>query len=95
MAVSYKRLWKILIDKDMKKKDLQAQSGVSWGVVSKLSKNETVNMDSLIKICRILNATVDEVMEILPDDEKESERGTDATGGENEKPNSTIKRKKL
>ena len=69
VAVSYKRLWKILIDKDMKKKDLQKQSGVSWGVVSKLSKNETVNMESLIKICKLLNCTVDEVMEILPDEE--------------------------
>jgi DNA-binding Xre family transcriptional regulator len=69
MSVSYKRLWKILIDKDMKKKDLQIQSGVSWGVISKLSKNETVNMESLIKICRLLNCTVDEVMEILPDKE--------------------------
>jgi DNA-binding Xre family transcriptional regulator len=69
MAVSYKKLWKLLIDKDMMKKDLQKAAGVSWGVISKLSKGETVNMDSLIKICRTLNCSVDDVMEILPNDE--------------------------
>lgn len=69
MSVSYKKLWKLLIDKDMMKKDLQKASGVSWGVISKLSKGETVNMDSLIKICRTLNCSVDDVMEILPDTE--------------------------
>ena len=68
MVVSYKKLWKLLIDKDMMKKDLQKASGVSWGVIAKLSKNETVNMDSLIKICRVLNCTVDDVMDILPID---------------------------
>ena len=69
MAVSYKRLWKVLIDKDMIKKDLQKASGVSWGVIAKLSKNESVNIDSLVKICKALNCSVDDVMEILPDDE--------------------------
>ena len=69
MAVSYKRLWKLLIDRDMMKKDIQKASGVSWGVMAKLSKNETVNMDSVIKICRALNCNIEDVMEILPDDE--------------------------
>jgi DNA-binding Xre family transcriptional regulator len=66
--VSYKRLWKLLIDKDMLKKDLQREAKVSWGVVSKLSKGDTVNMESLIKICKALNCTVDDIMEILPDE---------------------------
>ena len=66
MSVSYKKLWKLLIDKDMMKKDLQKASGVSWGVMAKLSKNETVNMESLIKICRALDCGVDDVMDILP-----------------------------
>ena len=43
MDVSYKKLWKILIDKDMKKKDLQAAAGISWASVTKLSKGETVS----------------------------------------------------
>ena len=68
VSVSYKKLWKLLIDKDMMKKDLQKASGVSWGVIGKLWKNETVNMDSMIKICRALNCTVDDVIDILPID---------------------------
>ena len=48
MEVSYKKLWKILIDKDMNKKDLQAKAGISWSSVTKLSKGETVSMDVLI-----------------------------------------------
>ena len=69
MPVSYKKLWKLLIDKDMMKKDLQKASGVSWGVIAKLSKNETVNMDSLIKICRALECSVDDILDILPTEE--------------------------
>ena len=48
MEVSYKKLWKLLIDKDMKKKDLQAQAGISWTSVTKLSKGENVSMEVLI-----------------------------------------------
>lgn len=69
MDVSYKKLWKLLIDRDMMKKDLQKVSGISWGVITKLSKNETVNMDSIVKICRALDCGVDDIMEILPDKE--------------------------
>ena len=50
MKASYKKLWKILIDKDMKKKDLQAQAGISWTSVTKLSKGENVGMEVLMKI---------------------------------------------
>jgi len=74
MGVSYKKLWKLLIDKDMMKKDLQKASGVSWGVIAKLSKNETVNMESLIKICKTLNCSVDDLMDILPNEEPEESR---------------------
>ena len=54
MEVSYKKLWKLLIDKDMKKKDLQALAGISWASVTKLSKNETVSMEVLMKVCGAL-----------------------------------------
>jgi len=67
MAVSYKKLWKLLIDKDMKKKDLQAAAGVSWASITKLSKGETVSMDILIKICRVLECDIGDVMELIPD----------------------------
>lgn len=68
MAVSYKKLWKILIDKNMKKKDLQAAAGVSWASVTKLSKGETVSMDILIKICKVLECDIGDIMELVPDD---------------------------
>lgn len=68
MEVSYKKLWKILIDKDMKKKDLQAAAGISWTSVTKLSKGETVSMDVLIKICKVLNCDIGDVMELIPKD---------------------------
>ena len=71
MAVSYKKLWKILIDKDMKKQDLQKSAGVSWGVITKLSKGETVSLDVLIKICRYLECDIGDIMELLPDEPKE------------------------
>lgn len=57
MEVSYKKLWKLLIDKDMKKKDLLATAGISWASVTKLSKGETVSMEVLMKTCKALDAT--------------------------------------
>ena len=66
MEVSYKKLWKILIDKDMKKKDLQAKAGISWASVSKLSKGETVSMEVLMKICETLNCDIGDIMELIP-----------------------------
>ena len=65
MVVSYNKLWKLLIDKDMKKKDLQSVAGISWSSVTKLSKGENVSMDVLIKICTALNCDVGDVMELL------------------------------
>ena len=69
MEVSYKKLWKILIDKDMKKKDLQAAAGISWASVTKLSKGETVSMDVLIKVCKALNCNIGDVVDLIPEDE--------------------------
>ena len=54
MAVSYKKLWKLLIDKDMKKKDLCAAAGISHASMAKLGKNENVTTDVLVKICTAL-----------------------------------------
>lgn len=66
MTVSYKRLWKLLIDRDMKKKDLQAAAGISPSSISKLSKNENVSMDVLIKVCSALNVNFEDIMELVP-----------------------------
>ncbi len=68
MAVSYKKLWKLLIDKDMKKQDLRAAAKISSSSVAKLSKGENVNTDILVKICKALECDVSDIMEITPDD---------------------------
>ena len=69
MEVSYKKLWKILIDKDMKKKDLQAKAGISWASVTKLSKGETVSMEVLMKVCKTLGWDIGDIMELIPTEE--------------------------
>ena len=72
MEVSYKKLWKILIDKDMKKKDLQAAAGISWASVTKLSKGETVSMEVLMKVCKTLNGDIGDIMELIPTEDNET-----------------------
>lgn len=71
MAISYKKLWKILIDKDMKKKDLCAAAGISHTSMAKLGKNENVTTDVLLKICQALNCDIGDIMEVIPDNEVE------------------------
>ena len=67
MAVSYKKLWKILIDKDMKKKDLAKLADVSTYTITKMSKGKNVTTDTLGKICRVLECNVEDIMEFIPD----------------------------
>jgi len=71
MTVSYKKLWKLLIDRDMKKKDLQADAGISPSSISKLSKNEYVSMDVLVKVCSALGVDFSDIMELVPDANQE------------------------
>lgn len=66
MAISYKKLWKKLIDKDMKKRDLAQKANLSNYTITKLNKGETVNSDTLEKICLALDCTFDEIMEVIP-----------------------------
>ena len=68
--VSYKKLWKLLIDKDMKKKELMEAAGVSHYVLYKLQKNQNVTAGVLAKICNALGCTLDDICEILPDEDK-------------------------
>ena len=68
MAVSYKKLWKLLIDKEMKKKDLVAASGISTTSMSKLGRNENVTTDVLVKVCKALQCDIGDIMELLPDE---------------------------
>ena len=64
MAVSYNKLWKKLIDLEMSKTDLRIKAGISTKTLAKLGKNENVNTDILVKICKALECNVDEIMDI-------------------------------
>ena len=68
MAVSYKKLFKILIDRDMKKKELRDFVGISYSTMSKLEKGENTTVEVLEKICLKLGCGINDIMEILPDD---------------------------
>ena len=64
MEVSYKKLWKLLIDRNMKKSDLREQANISSSSIAKLGRNENVNTDILVKICQALNCKLEEIMEL-------------------------------
>ncbi|WP_394522703.1 helix-turn-helix domain-containing protein [Lacrimispora sp. JR3] len=69
MSISYKKLWKLLIDRDMKKKDLREAAGISTASMAKLGKNENVNTEILIKVCKALNCDISNIMEIVDDND--------------------------
>ncbi|MDY4202128.1 helix-turn-helix domain-containing protein [Blautia sp. HCP28S3_G10] len=69
MAVSYKKLFKMLIDRDMKKKTLCEKAKVSQGTISRMAKDEPVSMEIVAKICLALDCTLDDIVEIIPDEE--------------------------
>lgn len=64
MSISYKKMWKLLIDRDLKKKDLISMAGISGYTLSKLNNGETVTTETLAKICKALNCTFDDIMEM-------------------------------
>ena len=67
MAVSYKKLWKLLIDKDVKKKDLCAKAGISAASVTKMGRNGHITTEILLKICTALDCKIEDIMEIVED----------------------------
>ena len=67
MRISYNKLWKLLIDKGMNKKDLRLAAGISSASVAKLGKCENVTTDVLLKICEALNVHLDDIMETVED----------------------------
>jgi len=69
MKVSYKKLWKLLIDKEINKRQLARMANVSGSTLTKLSKGESVNMEIIVRICSTLNCTFDDVVEMLPDED--------------------------
>ena len=67
MSISYNRLWKLLIDNHMKKKDIKEKAELSTATLAKLGKNESVSLDVLVRICKVLNCEIGDVVEIVDD----------------------------
>ena len=70
MSVSYKKLWKLLIDKDMIKRDLREKAGLTTNVIAKLGKDQNVSTEVLCKICKVLDCGLEDIIEIIPDEEE-------------------------
>lgn len=70
MKISYKKLWKLLIDKDMKKTDLRKAAGISSSSLAKLGKDENVTTDVLVRICEALKCNLNDIAETVSDDEE-------------------------
>jgi DNA-binding Xre family transcriptional regulator len=69
VKISYKRLWKLLIDRDLSKGDFRRVTGISSATSSKLLHSATVSSDVLLRICAALNCKVEDIMEVVPDGE--------------------------
>ena len=70
MKLSFKKLWKLLIDKDMYKKDLALACGLSTSTMTKMTKDLGVNTNILVRICTELNCDISDICELVPDEEK-------------------------
>ena len=77
MEVSYKKLWKLLIDKDMRKKDLISKAGISWSSITKLSRGDTVSLEVLMKICKALECDIGDIVELIPTEVDYKGKSTD------------------
>lgn len=67
MAISYKKLWKLLIDKDMTAVDLRQATGIAPNTMTKLRRDEEVSISVLVKICKVLDANIGDIMDLIPD----------------------------
>lgn len=70
MQVCYNKLWKLLIDKNMKKKELAEAAGISNSLIAKLGKNENVTVEVLVRICSALDCRIEDILELVPEDKK-------------------------
>lgn len=68
MGISYKKLFKLMIDKDIKKKELREMASIGNSTMTKLANNENVTMEVMAKICNALNCKMDDIVEIIPDE---------------------------
>ncbi len=74
MAVSYKKLWKMLVDKDISKTELTHLAGITTNAMAKLGRNEDVRVKTLEKLCTSLDCTLDDIVEFIPDSEENKKR---------------------
>jgi len=65
LTISYNKLWKMMIDHNMNKTQLRKEAGLSTNVIAKLSKNESVSMDTLLRICKALHCDVGDIIEVM------------------------------
>ncbi len=68
MKISYKKLWKLLIDKDMTRRDLRNKTGISTAAIAKMGKGENIQTDLLLRICKVMDCELSDIMEIERDD---------------------------
>lgn len=67
MAISYKKLWKLLIDKDMTAVELRQATGIAPNTMTKLRRDEEVSLTVLVKICTVLNANIGDIVDLVPE----------------------------
>ena len=70
MAVTYKKLWKLLKEKNMKKIEMQRKAGISGNILARMGKDEYISMESVEKICYVLNCQTDDILEFMPEGDK-------------------------
>ena len=68
MAYSYNKLWKLMIDKNINKTSLRKQAGITSNAMAKMGKNQPVSVEVLAKVCHVLDCTLDDILEFLPDE---------------------------
>ena len=76
MYFNYNNLWKLLIDKKMNKQDLRKMTGISSASIAKLGKGENVNTEILLRICKVLECDISDIMEFVPDEDNREEGTT-------------------
>lgn len=74
MAVCYNKFWKLLIDKGLNKTQLCKEANITTNAMARLGRNEDVRVDVLVKICAVLNCTVDDILEIIPESDLQKRR---------------------
>lgn len=73
MTLSYNKLWKLLIDKGMTKTEMRLKADISTTTLAKLGKNETVSMEALLKICKVLNCNVGDIMDVINEETEDAD----------------------